>query len=93
MESEVRAARSVAADSLSGLEPIFRSKHLLGAHLPVRTGIIRWRGKTVTKPSALSRLGMPLSEKQIPQVVEKLESGCKSKEALETVALRVKQAL
>jgi hypothetical protein len=36
---------------------------------------------------------MPLSEKQIPQVVEKPESGCKSKEALETIALRAKQAL
>jgi hypothetical protein len=30
------------------------------------------RGKTVTKPFALSRLGLPLSEKQIPQVVESL---------------------
>ena len=51
------------------------------------------RGKTVTKPLVLSRLGLPLSEKQIPQVVENLESGDDSKEALETVPLRVKQAL
>ncbi len=51
------------------------------------------RGKTVTKPLALRGLGLPLSEKQIPQVVENLESGDESKEALETVALRVKQAL
>jgi hypothetical protein len=34
-----------------------------------------------------------LSEKQIPQVVEKLESGGEPKEALEWAALRVKQAL
>jgi hypothetical protein len=47
----------------------------------------------VTKPLALSRLGLPLSEKQIPQVVENLESGDKSREALETVALLVRQAL
>ena len=47
----------------------------------------------MTKPLTLSRLGLALSEKQIPQAVEKLESGGKPKEALETVALRVKQAL
>jgi hypothetical protein len=35
------------------------------------------RGKTVTKPLPLSVLGLALSEKQIPQVVEKLESGDK----------------
>ena len=39
------------------------------------------RGKTVTKPRLLP-LGLPLSEKQIPQVVETLVSGGKSKEAL-----------
>ena len=49
------------------------------------------RGKTVTKPLALRLLGLPLSEKQIPQVVENLESGGKSKEALETAALRPRQ--
>jgi hypothetical protein len=32
----------------------------------------------------LKLLELPLSEKQIPQVVEKFESGDKSKEALET---------
>jgi hypothetical protein len=32
-----------------------------------------------------------LSEKQIPQVVEKLESGGKPKEALETVEMRPRQ--
>ena len=47
-------------------------------------GVETDRGKTVTKPRVLSRLGLPLSEKQIPQVVENLESGGKSKEALET---------
>jgi len=36
---------------------------------------------------------LALSEKQIPQVVENLESGGKPKEALERAALRVKQAL
>ncbi|MGH7835355.1 MAG: hypothetical protein ACREQK_17060, partial [Candidatus Binatia bacterium] len=35
------------------------------------------------KPLALSRLGLPLSEKQIPQVVENPENVGKSKEALE----------
>jgi hypothetical protein len=42
------------------------------------------RGKTVTKPFGLTLLELPLSEKQIPQVVEKFESGGKPKEALET---------
>ena len=51
------------------------------------------RGKTVTKPLALRELGKASSEKQIPQVVENLESGCNQKEALETNTLRVKQAL
>ena len=45
----------------------------------------------MTKPLALTRLGLPLSEKQIPQVVEILESGGKPKEALETAALRPRQ--
>ena len=51
------------------------------------------RGKTVTKRFKLSGLGLLLSEKQIPQVVEHLGSGDKRMEALETVALRVKQTL
>ena len=51
------------------------------------------RGKTVTKPIMLRALGKALSEKQIPQVVENPESGGKSREALETVALRVKHYL
>jgi hypothetical protein len=37
---------------------------------------------TVAKPILLKPLGLPLSEKQIPQVVEILESGRKSKESL-----------
>ena len=49
------------------------------------------RGKTVTKPFRLKLLELPLSEKQIPQVVEKFESGGKPKEALETVELRPRQ--
>ncbi len=46
---------------------------------------------TVAKPLPLSRLGLPLSEKQIPQVVENLESGGKPKETLERVAMRPRQ--
>jgi hypothetical protein len=38
-------------------------------------------------------LGLALSGKQIPQIVENIESGNKAKEALEPVALSVKQAL
>jgi hypothetical protein len=49
--------------------------------------------KTPTKPLALSLLELPLSEKQIPQVIEKHESGEKPKEALERAAVRVKRAL
>jgi hypothetical protein len=49
---------------------------------------VHHRGKTVTKPFPLSRLGLLLSEKQIPQVVENLENGDEPKEALETAALR-----
>jgi len=51
--------------------------------------------QAVAKPwqnlSQLKRLELPLSEKQNPQVVENLESGDKSREALETGTLRVKQ--
>ena len=45
----------------------------------------------MTKPLLLRLLGLLLSEKQIPQVVENLESGDKPKEALETVGLRPRQ--
>jgi hypothetical protein len=55
------------------------------------TCLVHHRGKTVTKPLALSGLGLALSEKQIPQVVENLESGGKSIEALERVATRPRQ--
>jgi hypothetical protein len=51
------------------------------------------RGKTLTKPIVLTVLGKASSEKQIPQVVENLENGINQKEALEPVAMRVKQAL
>ena len=47
----------------------------------------------MTKPFVLDGLGLFLSEKQIPQVVENLGSGDKSREVLEMAALRVKQAL
>jgi hypothetical protein len=49
------------------------------------------RGKTVTKPGWLSRLGLASSEKQIPQVVEIFENGTESKEALERAELRPRQ--
>jgi hypothetical protein len=49
------------------------------------------RGKTVTKPLPLSPLGLALSEKQIPQVVENPESGGKSTEALERAFMRPRQ--
>ena len=49
------------------------------------------RGRTVTKPLALSLLGLPLSEKQIPQVIENLESGDKPKEVLERTVMRPRQ--
>ena len=49
------------------------------------------RGKTVTKRFSLSGLGLLFSEKQIPQVVERFESGGKPKEALETVELRPRE--
>jgi hypothetical protein len=45
----------------------------------------------VTKPLALNQPELPLSEKQIPQVVEIIESGSKLKEALEAVAVRPRQ--
>jgi len=49
------------------------------------------RGKTVTKPLPLSPLGLPMSEKQIPQVIENFESGDKRKEALERAVMRPRQ--
>ena len=51
----------------------------------------RDRGKTVTKPRLLKRLGLALSEKQISQVVENLESGDNRKEAVERTAMRPRQ--
>jgi hypothetical protein len=51
------------------------------------------RGKTVTKLFALTRLGLLLSEKQIPQVIEKPERGCESKELLEWAAVLRRQVL
>jgi hypothetical protein len=51
------------------------------------------RGRTVTKHFALSCLGLPLSEKQIPQIVENLESGNESVETWERVSVLVRQAL
>src|SRR5580704_16326813 len=48
-------------------------------------------GKTATKTFGWKLLALPLSEKQIPQVVERFESGGKPKEALETVELRPRQ--
>jgi hypothetical protein len=47
----------------------------------------------VTKPFVLDALGLSSSEKQIPQVVENLESGGKPREAWEAVVVLVRQAL
>jgi hypothetical protein len=47
----------------------------------------------VPKPYPFEPWGLALSEKQIPQVVENLESGGKPKEALERVAMRPRQVL
>ena len=49
--------------------------------------------RTVAKPFVLDGLGLSLSEKQIPQVVENLGSGDKSREVLEMAALRVKHTV
>ena len=49
------------------------------------------RGKTVTELVGLIPFGLPSSEKQIPQVVENLESGGKPKEALERTVMRPRQ--
>lgn len=46
----------------------------------------------MTKLFALTRLGLLLSEKQIPQVVENLGRGNESKEPLEWMSLLVRQA-
>jgi len=51
------------------------------------------RGKTVTKKVRIEHSWVALREKQIPQVVENLESVVKPKEALERALLRVKQAI
>ena len=58
-----------------------------------RKVVARTVAKPCTKPFVLDGLGLSLSEKQIPQVVENLGSGDKSREVLEMAALRVKQAL
>jgi hypothetical protein len=42
-----------------------------------RVASVHHRGKTVIKLLASSLRGLPLSEKQIPQVVENLERGDK----------------
>jgi hypothetical protein len=47
----------------------------------------------VTKPLVLNQLELPSSEKQIPQVVENLESGGEPKEVLEPVELLRRQVL
>ena len=50
-----------------------------------------WQNHERTPP--VSRLELLLSERQIPRVVEMIEGGCKSQEALETAAVLVRQAL
>jgi len=51
------------------------------------------RGRIVSKPAALRSLGLALSEEQNPQIVEKPENGYERREASETVAVLVRQAL
>jgi len=58
---------------------------------PEFRSIAKDRGKTVTKLDLLRSLGLALSEKQIPQVIEKPESGDKRKEALERADMRPRQ--
>jgi hypothetical protein len=80
--------------TLSGLfSSCQRRPQLNYCHDDLRTTGNDDRGKTVTKPSLLRLLGLLLSEKQIPQVVENLEIGDKPKEALETVGLRPRKDL
>ena len=62
-----------------GLDRFVARSVRLGSRRPTERRRGTDRGKTVTKPSALSRLELPLSEKQIPQVVENLEDGDKPK--------------
>ena len=72
----------------------WRARFYQGAVQTLQNARIRLSsGKTATKLFALTWLGLLLSEKQIPQVVEKLERGCKSKEPLERTVLVVRQAL
>jgi hypothetical protein len=61
--------------------------------LQISPGVVQRRHHPPCPPKllALSCLGLALSEKQIPQIVENLESGYELKEALEPVAVRVKQ--
>ena len=51
------------------------------------------RGKTGHKTHHIESTWEGFERKQIPQVIENPESGDQSREALETIALRVKQAL
>ncbi len=48
---------------------------------------------TVSKPLALTFLGLAPSEKQNPQILENLESAYELEEALDAITVRVKQAL
>jgi hypothetical protein len=77
------------------MPPHYSSKAVRGPTLESprwRSEMLRQhRGKTVTKPFGLTPLELPLSEKQIPQVVEKVESGGKPKEALEAETMRPRQ--
>ena len=87
MESGVSAGRTSGGRRFRRLS---QSRRRLDFYWPA--GLARappWQ--TVTKPLPLSRLGLPLSEKQIPQVVENLESGGEPEEALERAAMRPRQ--
>ena len=86
-----QSPRVMAPTRRRGLDRFVGSRCVCVLDDRLNGGVETDRGKTVTKPLALSHLGLPLSEKQIPQVVGNLESGGKPKEVLETAALRPRQ--
>jgi hypothetical protein len=89
-EAQPEAAKRFALGSGSR-ERVGAITGRVAGYVPESRSIAGDRGKTVTKLGLLSSLGLALSEKQIPQVVENLESGDKRKEALERTVMRPRQ--
>ncbi|MEO8050101.1 MAG: hypothetical protein ABI833_06760, partial [Acidobacteriota bacterium] len=58
----------------SEIRRLSKSRRRLDFHWSVGLARAHHRGKTVTNPSLLRLLGLLLSEKQIPQVIENLEN-------------------